>query len=74
MRPMDHNPPGSSEQGILQIRILEWLACPPPGDIPNLGIKLVSLIPPAMAGRFFTTSTTREARIVDILYIEKMNT
>ena len=74
MRPMDHNPPGSSEQGILQTRILEWLACPPPGDIPNLGIKLVSLIPPAMAGRFFTTSTTREARIVDILYIEKMNT
>ena len=25
--------------GILQARILEWLPCPPPGDLPNPGIK-----------------------------------
>ena len=25
--------------GILQARILEWLTCPPPGDLPNPGIK-----------------------------------
>ena len=25
--------------GILQARILEWVPCPPPGDVPNLGIK-----------------------------------
>ena len=26
--PMDHNPPGSSVHGILQVRILEWAAVP----------------------------------------------
>ena len=25
--------------GILQARILEWVACPAPGDLPNPGIK-----------------------------------
>ena len=25
--------------GVLQARILEWVACPPPGDLPNPGIK-----------------------------------
>ena len=34
------------------------LPCPPPGDLPNPGIQLVFLMSPAMAGRFFTTSTT----------------
>ena len=24
---------------ILQARILEWLSCPPPGDLPNPGIE-----------------------------------
>ena len=28
--------------GILQARILEWVAWPPPGDLPNPGIKLRS--------------------------------
>ena len=28
--------------GILQARILEWVACPPPGDLPNSGIELRS--------------------------------
>ena len=35
--------------------------CPPPGDIPNPGIKTTSLKSPALAGGFFTASTTREA-------------
>ena len=26
--PMDHNLPGSSAHGILQVRILEWVAMP----------------------------------------------
>ena len=38
------------------------LPCPPPGDLPNLGIKLMSFMSPALAGRIFTTSTTWEAR------------
>ena len=37
------------------------LPCPPPGDLPDPGIKPASLTFPALAGRFFTTSTTWEA-------------
>ena len=31
---------GFSDHGILQARILEWLPCPPPGDLPAPGIKV----------------------------------
>ena len=31
------------------------LPLPPPGDLPNPGIKLVFLLSPALVGRFFTT-------------------
>jgi len=34
------------------------LPCPPPGDLPHPGIELTSLMSPALAGRFFTTSAT----------------
>ena len=34
---------------------------PTPGHLLNQGIELLSLAPPALAGGFFTTSTTREA-------------
>ena len=37
------------------------LLCLPPGDLPDPGIKLTSLMYPALAGGFFTTSTTWEA-------------
>ena len=37
--PVDCSPPGSSVQGILQARILEWVAIPSSGDHPNPGIK-----------------------------------
>ena len=36
------------------------LPCPPPGDLPNPGIKPTSLYS-ALAGGFFTTSATCEA-------------
>ena len=42
--PMDCNRPGSSVHGILQARILEWLLCPAPGDLPDPGTKPASLI------------------------------
>ena len=32
--------------------------CPPPWDLPNPGIESASLTSTALAGRFFTTSTT----------------
>ena len=38
------------------------LPCPPPRDLPNLGIEPLSLMSPALAGRFFTTSATWEAQ------------
>ena len=53
--PMDCSPPGSSVHGILQARILEWMPFPPPGNLPNPGIKPASLRSPALAGGFFTT-------------------
>ena len=40
--PMDCGPPGSSVHGNLQARIPEQVPCPPPGDLPNPGIKLRS--------------------------------
>ena len=32
--------------------------CPPPGDPPNPGIRTLSLLSPALASGFFTTSAT----------------
>ena len=37
------------------------LPFPPPVDLPDPGIKPVSLTPPALAGKVFTTSATWEA-------------
>jgi len=37
------------------------LPFPPPGNLPDPGIKPTSLASPALAGRFFTSSTTWEA-------------
>ena len=49
-KPLDCNPPGSSVHGILQIRLLSGLPCPPPRDwsswprdqIPDLGISCIA--------------------------------
>ena len=37
------------------------LSCHSPGDLPDSGIKSMFLMSPALAGRFFATSTTWEA-------------
>ena len=58
--PMDCSLPSSSVHGILRARILEWVACRPPGHLPKPGIKPMFLTSPAFAGRFFTTSATWE--------------
>ena len=57
----EYSPPGSSVHGILQARILEWVATPSPGDLSDPGIELRFLMSPALAGGFFTTSATWEA-------------
>ena len=54
--PIDRSLPGSSVHGILQARILSF---PPPGDLPDPGVKPES---PAFVGGFFTTSTIWEAQ------------
>ena len=41
---------------------LPW---PPPGDLPDPGVESVSLMSPALAGSFFTTSTTKNFCVFD---------
>ena len=53
--PMDYSLLGSSVHGILQARILEWVAISSPGDLPDPGIKPMSCLSPALARGFFTT-------------------
>ena len=50
-------------------RLEYWcgLPCPPPGDRPNPGIKPMSLMPPALAGRFLTTEPPGEPQIEALL-------
>ena len=55
---MIHSPPGSSVHGILQARILEWVAMPTSKGFSQPRIEPASLTSPALAGRFFTSSTT----------------
>ena len=57
--PRDRSPPGSSVHGILQARMPEWVAVPPPGRLPDPGMKPAPLKSPALAGRFFITSATK---------------
>ena len=64
--PMDHSQSGSSVHGTSQAKILGWLPFPSPGDLLAPGIKPASLMSPELAGRFFTTSATWEARAVTI--------
>ena len=47
--PMDYSPRSSSVRGILQARIVGWVACPPPGDPPNTVTKSTS---PKLKGHF----------------------
>ena len=64
--PMDWCQPGSSVHGILEARILGWVAFPSPGGLPHPGIKLES---PALAGGFFATEPSGKSpqRIVGVL-------
>ena len=59
---VDCSPPGSSVHRIFQARILEQVAFPPPGDLPDPVIKPMSLASPALAGGFFTTEPPEKHR------------
>ena len=43
--------------------MLEWIATPPLGDLPDLGIEPTSLASPALADGFSTISTTWEGSL-----------
>ena len=62
--PMNYSSPASSVHGILQARILEWVTMLSSRNLPDPGIKPVSLAPAALAGRFFTTNSTWEAHVI----------
>ena len=51
---------------------LSGLSFPPPGDLPYPGIEPVSLTSPALAGRFFTTSTTWEEELETDIFFKKL--
>ena len=59
----DCSPPGSSAHGILQARILEWVAISFCRDLPDSGIEPASLMSPTFEKGFFTTSATWEAQV-----------
>ena len=61
--PMDCSPPGSTVHGILQARILEWVAISSSSDWPR-DRTMVSCI----VGRFYTTRVTWEAPIMMVTF------
>ena len=46
------------------------LPCPPLGDLPDPGIKPMSLMFPALAGGFLTTSATQEAHLLTYIFLK----
>ena len=54
---------------ILQARMLEWVAIPFSGDLPDPGIRPESPASTALTGRFCTQSATREAHIYTYTYL-----
>ena len=50
---MDHSLPGSSVHGILQAKILEWVAISSSRGSSRPRGQALSLMSPALAGRFF---------------------
>ena len=62
--PLDCSLPGFSDPGIFWARILERVAIPTPGDLPDPGIKPVSLVSPALAGGLFTPAPPGKPSVV----------
>ena len=72
--PMDCSLPGSSLHGIFQARTLKWGAISySRGGLPDPGVEPMSLVSPAWAGRFFTTSPTWEADLYHKTFIHALD-
>ena len=61
--PMDCSPPGSSVHGILQTRMLEWVAISFPRGLPNPGIEPRS--PELQADSLLSESPRKPSRLVE---------
>ena len=59
--PMDYSPQSSSVHGIFRQEYRRGLPFPSPRNLPDPRIE--PALVPALAGRFFTTSTTWEAHL-----------
>ena len=49
-------PASSLTMGFSRHKYWSGLPCPPPGSLPNPGIKLLSIMSPVLSGEFFTTN------------------
>ena len=68
LQPFGCSLPGFLVHGISQARILERVAIFYSRGLPNPGIKPASLVCPALAGRFFTTSAPWKAHPCSLFY------
>ena len=64
---MTFSPPGYSVHGILQARILQWVAMPPSRESSRPKDRTLSQASPALAGRLFSTSAIWEGFIITLV-------
>jgi len=68
LRPYGLWPARFLSMGLSRQEYWRELPCPSPGDLPDPGIEPASLMSPALAGGFFTTSAAWEAQTVNLVY------
>ena len=56
--PLECSLSDSTVHGLLQARILEWVATPLSRDLPDPGMEPTNLMSPVLIGEFFTTRAT----------------
>ena len=61
--PMDCSPPGPLSMGFSRQEHGSGLPLPSPGGLPSPGVESASLVSPAVAGGFFTTSASWEPTV-----------
>ena len=74
LQPMHYSSPGSSVHGILQARILEWVAVPSSREFSWLGNRILISCDSCIAGRFFTHGATWHAHLYTYLIMEHLST
>ena len=62
LQPIDYRPPDPLSMGFPKQEYWSGMPFPSPGDLPKPGIESAPLASPALVGRFFSISTTRESQ------------